>query len=452
MEKIHRKAIDLVLAAVACANPSENSRPWDYGWSVESYRRSPDSAISSPQGSVRLSAEGVEKVEALHELLSKQAQVRDRWDLKELWGFVATLVAFVFGCTEKEEKAGTLLARILYAEPALVVFPVANIAWEGGPQRVGKKSVIGRFDDEFVRAVEQLGGRAQAQKDRVAEYIKGLSHRGPRIGFASLVPGQRGVARSQARRNLQLAVDLSIMLVRDKGERNLWSLRGDTNRPGVRGITLDRHAVEQGLRESGDAVELYSRPLVIDAVGSNGGTQWRGEKPIPLEDLLKVDEIRNSIELCLTRENSFLRRLHVAARWFADSYWAEEKDDAALAAGVALDALLGSKSALPGRAMKERYALLEGDPQKRSERAKEHEEMYAVRSVVAHGGEVRKLAEGGFLRDMQNSITWAAWRLLEVHSTFTISSDRELESLFDDLRWGTREWPSPGLAGGEISG
>ncbi|MGW2520016.1 hypothetical protein ACWC09_23960 [Streptomyces sp. NPDC001617] len=444
MEKVHNKATELVLVAVAAAEDSDNPRPWDYGWCSESYRHSQAAAISSPNGSVRLSIEGVERLEELHALLAKQSQVRDRWNLEELWGFLATLIAFAYKSDEKEKVARGLLARIIYTEPSLVVFPVSNIAWSGEPLRVGKKNVIGLLDDAFLDAVQNLGGRAQAHKDRIAAYVSELKHREPRVGFAALVPGQRGKARKQAARNLQVLVDLTMMLVTNKGDRNLWSLRGDTNRPGLRGITLDRKAIEAGLRESGDHAELISNPLVVDAIGSNGGIQWRGEEPIPLKELLADHPLYNAVEKCLAQENSFLRRLHVAARWFAESYWASAQDDAALAAGVALDALLGSKSALPGRAMKERYALLEPDPRARSERAKEYEEIYSARSVVAHGGEVRKLSEGNFLREMQDSVTWTAWRLLDAHATFSISAEKEFESLFEEIRWGTREWPPVG--------
>ncbi|MEU2976612.1 hypothetical protein ABZ678_06270 [Streptomyces hirsutus] len=441
MDKVHTKATELVLAAAADAERSDNPKPWDHGWCSESYRHSENAAISSPDGPVRLSKVGVEKLEELHALLSKQSQVRDRWSLEELWGYLATLIAFVYGSEGPEDKARRLLARILYTEPSVVIFPVSNIAWTGDPIRMGKKNVIGLLDDTFIDAVQNLGGRGAAHRKRIATYVGGLKHREPRVGFAALVPGQRGKARRQAARNFQALVDLTMMLVTNKSDRRLWSLRGDTNRPGLRGITLDRKAVETSLRESGDHVELYSNPLVIDAIGSNGGIQWRGEDPIPLKELLADDSLHVAVETCLTQENSFLRRLHVAARWFAESYWASAQDDAALAAGVALDALLGSKSALPGRAMKERYALLEPDPGTRSKRAKEHEEFYSVRSVVAHGGEVRKLSEGNFLRDMQDSVTWAAWRLLDIHAVFPVSSDKEFESLFDEIRWGTREWP-----------
>ncbi|GAA2170398.1 hypothetical protein GCM10009727_94670 [Actinomadura napierensis] len=389
-----------------------------------------------------LSAEGVAKIEELHELLARQTQIRDRWNMEELWGYLASLIAFVSSFKgEREGKAKELLARIILTEPSLVIFPVANVSWEGPPRRIGKKNIIGCLDDSFIEATKGLGGRAELHADEVAKYVNGLQHRMPRVGFAALVPGQRGLARAQAKRNLKLLVELTMLLIVDKSERNLWSLRGDTNRPGVRGITLDRKAIEEGLRISGDQVELYSSPLVIDALGNRGGVLWLGENPVPLEDLLRSDKIRGAVEECLTQRHSFLRRLHVAARWFADSYWASAQDDAALAAGVALDALLGSRAGLPGRAMKERYALLESDPRMRSKRAKEYEEIYSVRSLVAHGGESRKLSEGLYVRDMQESVTWTAWRVLEAHSTFSISSEKEYESLFEDIRWGTREWP-----------
>jgi len=66
--------------------------------------------------------------------------------------------------------------------------------------------------------------------------------------------------------------------------------------------------------------------------------------------------------------------LRVAARWFAEAFWSTDHDDSALALGVAVDALIGSRSGLPGRAMRERFALLESEPEKRASRAKRYEE------------------------------------------------------------------------------
>ena len=440
-EKIQEQAIRFTLAAAETAQIAPDARPWDYGWCVEDYRRSADAAISSPQGPIRLSLDGVRATEELHSLLAKRLQVRECWDLEELWGLLASIVSVVYLSAKKEERATELIGRILSTQPSLVVFPISNISWNSAPMKVGKKTVIGTLDSTFIEAIAALGGRARSHKGQVADYLDGLTNRHPRVGFATLVRGQRNKADSQAERRLQLLVDLTILLVPDKNDRNLWSLRGDTNRPGVRGIFLDRSAVEAGLSESGDQVELYATPLIIDGVGESRRHRWRHEDPIPLSDLLQEKLLRDAVERCLEQEGGILRRLHVASRWFADSYWASIPDDAALAAGVALDALLGSKSGLPGRAMRERYALLEADAAIRPRRAREYWEFYSVRSSIAHGGESSRLGDSGYLRSMQELVSWTAWRLLAAQARFAISSENELEALFEDLRWGIRHWP-----------
>jgi hypothetical protein len=136
-------------------------------------------------------------------------------------------------------------------------------------------------------------------------------------------------------------------------------------------------------------------------------------------------------------------RLKVAGKWFSEAFWASNHDDAVLALGVALDALIGSKSGLPGRAMKERFALLEDNPQQRSDRAKRYDEMYSVRSTVAHGG-VSSRVNTDFVRGFEREVTWTAWRLISLQEDFSITTDADFESTFDGLKWGTVAWPAGG--------
>ncbi|MGW9208409.1 hypothetical protein ACWGR4_15655 [Embleya sp. NPDC055664] len=441
MDRLLEQVTQLVAAAAAEAEPAPDAQPWDYGWSAEAYRRSAGAALSSPGGPVCLSREGVEKLEEVYELLIKQQRVRDRWDREELWSIVGSLIAFISTIDATEANIAAKVRLIMDSKPSLVVFPVSNLNWEGEPLRVGKRAVIGLLGDEFGVAVSQLGGRAASGNVNVADYIRALDYRSPAVGFAVLVPGQSSLARAQASRTLELLIDLSILLVTDKQERQLWSLRGSTNRPGVRGISLDRAALAESLRTSGDAHELYSKPLVLSAIGPFSVVEWLGEDPIPLKEILQDPVLREAIERSLSGDTAIRRRVQVAARWFADSYWAAATDDATLAAGVALDSLIGSTGGLPGRAMKERYALLESDPTKRAGRAKDYQENYNARSKIAHGGEAKEIDESGFLRSMQDSITWATWRLLEAESVFSLSTDKEFDALVEDLRWGIREWP-----------
>jgi len=64
-------------------------------------------------------------------------------------------------------------------------------------------------------------------------------------------------------------------------------------------------------------------------------------------------------------------------------------DDAALALGVAMDALLSGQRAMPGSALADRFAMLADDPLQRRNLVAEYLASYQVRSSVAHGGRSR---------------------------------------------------------------
>ncbi|WP_459801355.1 hypothetical protein [Herbidospora sp. RD11066] len=440
MEKALARAVELLVSAAEGIAPSPGRRAWNYGWHVESYRRSGKAAISLADEVFSLSAEGLIKYEELMSALTGQVRIRERWDSEEIWGVVASLIAHVSNAENAEALAGSSLERLLYSKPSLVVFPVANVQWKGPPIRIAKKLAIGILGEEFANVVGGMGGRTGSSIEELIDYMGTQKHRPPIVGFAALVPGQRSLAFTQAEQKFHLLVDLSLLLEADKEKHGLFSVRGASNRPGVRGLTLDRTVIGEAFKISNDTVDLACQPFIQDELGVSRAHRWYSPERVPLEDLLADDLLRSSIEKCLASESNISRRIQVAARWFSESFWSESTDDSALAAGVALDALLGAKSALPGRAMKERFALLDPDPDKRADRARKHEEIYAVRSIVAHGGESRKLEEGDFVREMQDAVTWTAKRLLEAESIFSIASDKSLETMFEDLRWGTRSW------------
>ncbi|MFJ6794369.1 hypothetical protein [Streptomyces sp. NPDC091268] len=440
MDKALQRAVELTLTAAQGVTAYSGVHPWNYGWCNETYRRSNAAAVSSPSGAAQMSAEAVGRLEELHKLLASNAKVRDRWDLEELWGVLATLVAAVSASENPPSSAERYIGHVMQAGSTLVVFPVANLRWDGEPLRVTRKSVIGVLNEEFCAAIQDLGQQSETTANHISKYVRNLGHKFPCVGFATIVRGQKKLAQEQARRSFRLVVDVALMLATEKDRRNLWSMRGSHNRPGIRGLSMDRAATEAGLRASGFDSELFSRPLLIDDNGPSSTVSWFSADPLPLESLFEDEQLHEAVRLCLSDEAPVLKRLAVAARWYAESYWSESNDDAALAAGVALDALIGSTSALPGRSMRERYALLEADPTERSARAIEHAEIYTARSLVAHGGTSQKVDDVAFIRAMQDSVTWAAWRLIAMHRDLQVANNKDLEAVLDGLRWGTHKW------------
>ncbi len=436
-------AEQLVATAHWIRTADDDVEPWDCGWCSESYRRSANARLSWPDGgTARMDPEGVAQFEAVMGTLLADQEVRKRWESEELWGIVASLAVHLASTTGTVADAERQLALLRKARPSVVLMPVANISWDGEPLRLGN-SVIGDWDDAgFLRAISGLTGTGDGEV--VAEYVAGQAHRRPLVGFASQVPGQRSLAFDQATKRLEELCDTALLLVENKGEHNLWSLRGAWNRPGVRGLAVDRPAVEAAFKGETDSLELASQPLVLDELARSASVHWYSADPFPLSALLRDQRLRTALEWVLSADSDVTRRIRLAARWFAEAFWASTRDDAALSLGVALDALIGTKGGLPGRAMRERFALLEPTPGSRAARADRYDEIFAVRSAVAHGGASKRLEEAGFVRGVQDDVTWTARRLLAMNEQFGEQVTRNLDQVFDGLRWGVLQWSASG--------
>jgi hypothetical protein len=222
----------------------------------------------------------------------------------------------------------------------------------------------------------------------------------------------------------------------------LHSLRGAWNRPGVRGLALDRSTIQSALEGPEHSMELSSQPLVLDEIGQSSTVHWYSADPLPMQKLLENTDLVQALEKTLDSRLGVAARVRLSARWYAEAFWASERDDAVLALGVSLDALIGSKSGLPGRVMRDRYALLDPSPSSRQERARRYDEIFGVRSAIAHGGTSSRIGESGFVRRVQDDVTWTAWRLLDIEETFGEGLASDLDQLFDQLRWGIVAWPA----------
>lgn len=432
----------LIAAANELELANDDLKPWDYGWCKADYRRSPDARLSGPSGTLRMSAEGVSYYETAVELLLGEESVRLRWDAKQLWSIVGSLVVFLWTSGASPDKAERQVARLRRAAPSTVLMPAANIRWEGPPIVIGDAVVIGEWDDpEFAAAVSALRG-VPSDHEAIAAYLSSQPHHRPMTGFATVVAAQRSMAFQQAAKLLEQVCDIALLLVEDKGRYGLYSVRGSWNRPGVRGLVLDRSTIESVFASSENSVELASQPLVIDEIGKSSTVRWYSSDPVPLARLLGDVNLARDLEAVLNAPSEVAARVRLAARWYAESFWATEPDDSVLALGVSLDALIGAKSGLPGRVMRDRYALLDAAPVGRPERAKRYDEIFGVRSAVAHGGTSSRVSESGFVRKIQGDVTWAARRLLCVEKAFGEDLANNLDRLFDQLRWGMIDWPS----------
>jgi hypothetical protein len=166
---------------------------------------------------------------------------------------------------------------------------------------------------------------------------------------------------------------------------------------------------------------------------------WFSAEPLPLGTLLDQDYLRKAVQSCL-KDDPISARMRVAARWFAEAHYTLAEDDAALALGIAMDSMLTGKNSLPGSAMADRVAALSDNPTERPRLVEEYLELYQVRSSVAHGGRSSKLNDSEFMGRFRSMVGWIAWRPLALRDKFQISSEKEVDILYNELRWAVRSW------------
>jgi hypothetical protein len=306
--------------------------------------------------------------------LLREKPIRDRWHTNEFWALLASVTA----AATSSDDPGSFIERnielLRSSGKALTVLLIANVTWNLAP-KVLDGVVIGNADSTFIEVVNATAEFRSCIDDSVAKsWLEGEVEPRRRSGspdpaaIAHWSLGQHDLAFKEAERNLRNLVDLCLLLEKDSAAHEIYR-RGSTNRPGIRGLTLDRGAVDRGIADSA-RLELGSMPLIIsDHSPGRCTARWYGVEPLPLGRLLSQDYLRASVESCLRHDDPISGRVRVAARWYAEAHYSEADDDAALALGVAMDALLNGRRALPGNAMADRFALLAENTNERRQRA-----------------------------------------------------------------------------------
>lgn len=439
--------------------PAKGETPWLIGWSLEDHRNSGKTAIHGPSGPVTVPVADMALLEESVELLLQEQEIRVRWQQDELWGYVASLVAHAAATKDKGHAIRKNLQTLRTAHRSLVFFSIANAVWRGDPRLIGNV-LLGHFADAWLEAVkiknnaEQSSARLNSESfEKWTEEQCKQNENLRSVGASELVMGacwtvgQGELAVRQAKQALTILVDLCILLTGDEKSYQFAGMGGHINRPGLRGVALDRGAITEylskgagGLPKGPGVAELVSNIYVSSRITWGAQHHWYSAEPFPLADALSAEGASALISAILADKMIVARRLRVTSRWFGEYHWATESDDAALALGVALDSLIGSKSGLPGRAMAERFALLEPVASNRRNRADRYNEIFGVRSSVAHGSRSSKLDDPDFVREMAADVKWAAGRVIDLEQRFGPSTERDFETLFEELRWGVRTW------------
>ena len=431
--------LSLLREAASHVVPCPDGDPSTSGWMNAENRRTPLASILTNSGPMTIASPGLEAYERAVTLLAKEPAIRNAWDLNELWSVVASLVISSSGKTDLELRIVNWLEHVRKASGGIVAFVVGNVEWAGERFEFAD-GLIGLLDKDFqaelsVNAAKQhLAPIAENWCSEVRQRYEGLL---PTVAFATSTKEKGSRSIGSAFGKFRILIDLTLLFMQGT-LHELCRQCARVNRPGVRGLALDRRSVELKLggKTSG---ELDADIVYLSSPRFGRETHWHNAEPFPLAEILRAPGVGALVAAYLVKEGPVADRVRIAARWYSESHWAEELQDSALALGIALDALVGSPSGLPLRALSERFALLEELPRQRTLKARRFRELYGIRSAVAHGARSTSL-NSATLTGMADEVFWAAGRLDELDRRFTPKTERQLEEVFEGLRWGTHGW------------
>lgn len=446
--QVDRVSTRLAETAAGVAPARHGAEGWSYGWSLEGHRRSGEAAVDTGAGPMTIPLELLPAWEAAVQDLLRDSVIRARWEPSEFWGLAAslTVAAHDRAVADRQDFLSANLRRLRDAGPALTIQLVANTTWAAPPIHLGSL-VIGDAGNDLVNVARGVAAGStfiseEQQVRWVADQVtpRATATSTPPVAILSWTVGQADKAISETERALRDVVDLPLLLEHDLASHKVYR-RGQANRPGVRGLTIDRGALE-ALSTEPLRIEMAAMPLSVTSVfGGDQRVEWFSAEPLPLGQLYSQPYLEAAIRKCFA-EGTIPRRIRTAARWYAEAHYTESADDSALALGVSIDAMLSGSEAMPGGAMADRFAVLHRDPGARIAARKRYLDAYRIRSSVAHGGYSSKLDDPSVLNDYFQLARDAAWRLLDLLDTFDPTSEKALNEIFDELRLGVRAWPT----------
>lgn len=431
------KKTDVVLALLAAAKARSiaTSDAWDYGWCTPEYRNSPDAAATGPDGMrIKFSREGVVALELGIQNLIGEHRIASAWDSDELWGVLTNMISTLpMPASEKDLRSEieSRLSKLVDRGGTFVAFEVANVAPPSSCLTIGH-SVFGPAGDKWAVTAQEVA----PSRTLSSQFAQLWPARRPNEGatvYGTWVSAYGEKARRQSEERFHDTIALSILLEREPSDHRLFSGRSDSHRPGVRGLTIDREALE---RLAGAGPDLAASVLSVDPTGFGLSTYWWGQDAFPLERLLRQPGRLATVTGLIEQDTNIARRFRTAARWYAKAHWSKQTDDAVLALGIAFDALLGERGGLPGRALTDRFAFLERDCSLRADRAKRFGEIYSARSAVAHGASSTSADDPAFVKEMARDVRFAAIRLLDLTRSRRVESEQSVRELFESLKWG----------------
>jgi len=228
------------LERAAATRSFSSAEPWNYGWSVQGYRDSPQAAMThDAHRAVSLDRSGVAAFEQATNSLLRLPDIVACYDGEEFWGIMASLV----GSLPIGDMRGEIERRVtrLVSPPnSLAVLPLANIAPFATPIRLGPVTV-GPFDVSMAGRLEATGKAT----NKNPWWATATSENELTTVVAYESRAQSRLALREAEQAFDDVVAIALALEPDLDAMSLFSLRGDAHRPGTRGIAIDRAALSR---------------------------------------------------------------------------------------------------------------------------------------------------------------------------------------------------------------
>lgn len=408
--------------------------PWNYGWGVEEYRASGRALIEhNAATAVRFGDDGLRAFEAAVRQLLSMDKVTTRWEVEEFWGVVASLVGTLpLNVSDPHDLVAGCVELLLSADTTNVLFEVANVEWSGNPIRLAEVLVVGRGDSKFDTAFRRLRHSMMTPISGKDGYFPDATN--DDVFFGAVVNSMGMKAKADAESLFNTLVDVCLLFTMDPSSHELWSLRGDFTRPGVRGLKMHR----QSLSASSDARvkrELAARIALSSILGKSSTFNWFDSTPFPLWKLLAPPTLRKRILRRISSSGELSRRVQVAAAWHARAHWSLSVDEAILSLGIAFDALLGEDSGPQRRELAERFALLRPKAERQDAYALFSETYYTARSTVAHGRSWKAEGAVELVRKMSGDLRRTALLVEQLAVRHNISTNAEYSRYFHGIKW-----------------
>lgn len=441
-------AVLLLTEAAAHVIPCPDGDPTTSGWMNPQNRRDSRTCIlTASRGLVTIAPAGLEAFDRAVALLEQEPAIKEAWDPNEIGSVIASAVSAAACTDDIPNTIETWLAMLRHSGGSIVAFPVANVTWGEISMSLGdlhgELVALGDLNETFVK---RLRGEASRffQEPMVDHWVEELAERyketPPPVIFLARVKEKGTRSIDEGLKKFGTLVDLALLFMKH-APPELCRTCASANRPGPRGLALDRRAMEAKLGgntspELGAHVLSLSLPRFLDQ------SHWNDAEPLPLGAILHTKPVGSLVADYLYNEGPIGDRIRIAARWFAEAHWAPDIRDAALALGISLEALVGSLTPLGGAKLAERYSVMEPDDTLRNDRAREFRSVWKVRSKIAHGARNPSL-DTAMLERMESATFWAAQRLDSIRAAFAPTNEGELDQVFDGLISGTLKWSAP---------